>query len=342
MLDERKRVILYAIVHDYITTAAPVGSSHLVTKYKLGISPATVRHEMSALEEMGYLHQPHTSAGRIPTDEGYRFYVDGLTAGPGLTMAEERWVQQSFVSLNKEMSDLMRKTSALLAQLTSYVAIVLSPALKRSAIKHLDLISISPMRVLVVVITDTGCVAKRVIELTEPVAVDEVRRTEKLLNAKLGAKSAAQIRRGAQIGGEKDAAGCLTEKVLDVVLDLLEEEDEVDRVFLEGTSSILSQPEFGKLAKVQSLFETLEKGYTLLHVLGDAFEAQSTQVRIGSENPQKEIQDCSLVARKYRLGDDSFGAIGLLGPTRMNYLRAISAVECIAGNLSEVLEALHS
>lgn len=342
MLDERKEVILYALVHDYILTAAPVGSSRLVQKYKLGISAATVRNEMAALEEMGYLHQPHTSAGRIPTDEGYRFYVDSLKAQSGLTPAEQRWIQQSYLSLNKEMSDLMRKTSALLSNLTSYVAIVLSPPLKRSAIKHLDLVAISPRRVLVVVITDSGCVAKQVIELSESVSPEQVRKVERTLNAKLAAKTASQVRRGSQIALGDEVAGVVGEQVLDTVLDLLEEEDEVDRVFLEGTSSMLSQPEFGKLAKVQSLLETLEKGYTLLNVLGGVFEAQRTQVRIGAENPQKEIQDCSLVATNYRLGEDSFGAIGLLGPTRMNYLRAISAVECIAENLSEVLDSIHS
>lgn len=342
MLDDRKQVILYALVHDYITTASPVGSSRLVQKYKLGISAATVRHEMAGLEEMGYLHQPHTSAGRIPTDEGYRFYVDSLKAQSGLTPREERFVQQSFLSLNKEMSDLMRKTSGLLSQLTNYVAIVLSPALKRSVIKHLDLVSMTPTRVLMVLITDTGCVAKHVIELKTPADGNDVRRVERALNSKISGKTAAQIRRGIHIAPRSDAAGVLGDSVLDAVLQLLEEEDEVDRVFLEGTSSILNQPEFGKLQKVQSLLETLEKGYTVLQVLGDVFEAQRIQVRIGSENPQKEIQECSLVATKYQLGEDTFGAVGLLGPTRMNYMRAISAVECIAQNLNEVLESMHS
>lgn len=342
MLDERKTVILSVLVHDYIMTASPVGSSRLVAKYKLGISPATVRHEMAVLEEMGYVHQPHTSAGRIPTDEGYRFYVDSLKAAGGLTPAEERFIQQSYLSLNKEMGDLMRKTSALLSDLTSYVAIVLSPALKRSAIKHLDLVLMGPMRLLAVVITDAGCVAKQVVELKEPADAEAVGRVERALNGRLAGKTAGQIRRGVQIAPRSAAGGPLGERILDTVLELLEEEDEVDRVFLEGTSSILNQPEFGKLAKVQTLLETLEKGYTLLHVLGDVFEAQHTQVRIGAENPQKEIQDCSLVAAQYRLGEDSVGAIGILGPTRMNYLRAISAVECIAENLSEVLDSIHS
>jgi len=342
MLDERKSAILGALVYDYILTAAPVGSSRLVAKYKLGISPATVRHEMVLLEEMGYLYQPHTSAGRIPTDEGYRFYVDSLKAAGGLTPGEERFIQQSYLSLNKEVSDLMRKTSALLSHLTNYVAIVLSPGLKRSAIKHLDLVAMTPNRVLAVVISNTGCVAKKVIELAQPVDSEAVGRVERTLNSKLSGKTAVQIRRGVQIAARGQAAGPLGEQVLDTVLELLEEEDEAERVFLEGTSSILNQPEFGKLAKVQALLETLEKGYTVLQVLGDVFEAQQTQVRIGSENPQKEIQDCSLVATKYRLGEDSFGAIGLLGPTRMNYMRAISAVECIAQNLSEVLDSIHS
>lgn len=339
MLDERKQVVLYALVHDYILTAAPVGSSRLVQKYRLGISPATVRNEMSVLEEMGYVYQPHTSAGRIPTDEGYRFYVDSLKAQSGLTPAEERFIQQSYISLNKEMTDLMRKTSGLLAQLTDYVAIVLSPALKRSAIKHLDLVTLSPTRVLVVVITESGCVTKEVVELEEHVSGEDVQRVEQTLNAGLSGKTAQQIRRGAQVALDGDSPG---ERVLDIVLDLLEEEDEQDRVFLEGTTSILHQPEFGKLAKVQSLLETLEQSYTMLQVLGDVFEARRTQVRIGSENPHKEIQDCSLVTAQYRFGEDGYGAVGLLGPTRMNYMRAISAVECIARNLSEVLDSIRS
>ncbi|RJQ51760.1 MAG: heat-inducible transcription repressor HrcA [Actinobacteria bacterium] len=342
MLDERKRIILYALVHDYIMTAAPVGSARLVQKYKLGISAATVRHELAALEEMGYLYQPHTSAGRIPTDEGYRFYVDSLKeVSSGLSNAEQRWVQQSFTSLNKEMTDLMRKTSTLLSQMTNYVAIVLSPALKRSAIKHLDLVSISPRSVLVVVITETGCVVKQVIELKEDASSEDVRRIEELLNEKLASKSAAQIRRGADIRTSPPLTP-LVDILLDTVLELLEEEDEADRVFLEGTAMMLKQPEFGKLARVQSLLETLEKGYTMLGLLGDVLQTQTLLVRIGAENPQKEIQECSLVAANYHLGEDTLGAIGLLGPTRMNYLRAISAVECVAQNLNEVLDSMRS
>lgn len=342
MLDDRKQLILYTLIHDYIVTASPVGSGRLAQKYKLGLSPATVRHELAQLEEMGYLHQPHTSAGRIPTDEGYRLYVDGLTAQSGLTPAEQRFIHQSFMSLNKEMSELMRKTSVLLSELTNYVAIVMSPALKKSVIKHLDLVSISPHRVLAVIITDAGCVAKDIVELKDKVTPDAVKRVERELNSKLQSKTAGQIQRGVELRAEKDAAGGLGEQVLDAVLHLLEAEDEIDRVFTEGTSAILSQPEFGKLARVQSLLETLEKGYTLLSVLGDVFVAQGAMVRIGSENPQKEMRECSLVATRYRLGEESSGAIGLVGPTRMNYTRAISAVECIAQNLSDVLDSLRS
>ncbi|MHB0976260.1 MAG: heat-inducible transcriptional repressor HrcA [Candidatus Aquicultorales bacterium] len=339
-LDERKRQILYAAVQEYILTAEPVSSIKLVSKYKLNVSSATVRNELSALEQLGYLHQPHTSAGRMPTDSGYRYYVDSLIRNNSLSREEMRTIDFLFSALSREMEGLMRDTSLMLSKITRYVAVVLAPTIKTSAIKHLDLVRLSAQTVLAVIITDTGLVAKKTLILKDPVDELQLREIEGIIDPWIKGLTASQIREKQQsllsVFPQNEAVMLA---ILNEVVDCLEKEEK-DQVFLDGTSNILNLPEFEDFHKVQGLLETLEQGYVLLNWLQESLTGKGVIVRIGSENEMASAKNYSLVASRYGADDHSQGTVGIIGPTRMDYARAMAAVEYIAGNLSKALGAL--
>jgi heat-inducible transcriptional repressor len=340
ILDERKKAILRAVVHDYITTAEPVGSRAITEKHGLGVSPATVRHELGMLEDLGYLRQPHTSAGRVPTDLGYRFYVDTLSAvrlGP----AQRATIDGIFATVSKEIEDLMSETSVLLSRMTLHTGIVFAPALGKSAFKHIDLVLLSPDTVLMVLITDAGCVEKQVLELKSEVTTEDLTQVETVLNQHLARLNIDQVktRRSEMLKHAVNCQGLLRE-VFGKIVDQMDKE-ESKRIFLGGTFHFLRQPEFESVKRVQSILEALERRYVLLRLLGDTFSESQVVVRIGSENRQSEIRDCSFVAANYRFGGKSLGTLGILGPTRMDYAHVISTVKYFADTLSQVLESLH-
>lgn len=341
LLDERKKQILYAVVHNYILTAEPVSSRAIAEKYQLKVSPATVRHEMGTLEKMGYLKQPYTSAGRVPTDLGYRFYVDRL-ADVELNPIEQVTISRLFATISREIEDLMKETSVLLSRMTSYTGIVFAPLLKRSTFKHLDLVPLCPSTILMVLITDTGCVEKELIELKEEISDEEPSKVESDLNRSLSKLNIDQIKiKKKKMLKEVTLSKGLLKEVFERIIDLMDREEN-ERIFLGGTSHILQQPEFEDVEKVQGLLEALEQRYVLLYLLKDAFSQSQVFVRIGSENQQSEMRDCSIVTARYRFAGKDLGTIGILGPTRMDYARVISMVKYFAQSLSEVLESLHN
>jgi heat-inducible transcriptional repressor len=339
-LDERKRAILRAVVHDFITTAEPVSSRAITEKYRLEVSPATVRHELGILEGMGYLRQPHTSAGRIPTDLGYRFYVDTLSV-VRLNAVERATIDRIFATVSKEIEDLMSETSVLLSRMTLHTGIVFAPALGKSAFKHINLVLLSSDTVLMVLITDTGFVEKQLLELKSEVTPGDLVQVESVLNQHLARLNIDQVKTK---HGEllKHAVNCqdLLKEVFGKIVDQMDKE-ESKRIFLGGTFHFLREPEFESVKRVQDILEALERRYVLLRLLGDTFTESQVVVRIGSENQQSEIKDCSYVAANYRFGGKSLGTLGILGPTRMDYAHVISTVKYFADTLSQVLESLH-
>lgn len=343
MLDARKKAILFVAVQEYILTAELVSSQKLVEKYQLGVSSATVRNELAALEELGYLRQPHTSAGRIPTDSAYRFYVDSTSDKPGLTAQEEKSIVKLYSAINKEMEELLQETTKILSNLTSYIAVVMTPTFKRSTIKHIDIVSLSLRHVLLVLITDKGQVLKRTVAVDE--AGKETENIERLLNEKLQGLDQSEISKlkdEIELPELPDRGTLkLIRTLIDEIADMIKSDDK-ERVFLRGTSSIFYQPEFEDLQKVQGLLGSLEHGYRLLQWLEDSYRTEKVLVRIGSENLDKNIKECSVIASSYQVDSDTLGTLGIIGPTRMNYARAISAVELIAFNLSRALNDLRS
>jgi heat-inducible transcriptional repressor len=337
MLNERRRRVLKALVEEYVVSAQPVGSKTLVERYELGCSPATVRNELSILEETGFVVQPHVSAGRLPTDTGYRDFVDQLLSTVG---GDE--LEPAHLSHAHEVDELMRETSALLTRLTDSMAVVLAPSLSLARVKRIDLLSMSQSRALFVLITESGQVLNRHIVLPESVSPERLSEAERALNASLMGKRADEIRplRAALLEardpGQAEGAEALFGQVMDEILDALEEADR-DRLYHVGVPALLAQPEFHDADRARSLIECIEDGLALLDALSEALSDPGVIVRIGHENRRIELGSVSIVATSYDSGT-SDGVVGIIGPTRMNYQRAIAAVQTVAEGLSDALK----
>lgn len=333
MLSERRRRVLGALVEEYVNSAHPVGSKALVERYELHCSPATVRTELSILEETGHVFQPHTSSGRIPTDSGYREFVDELLArleAEGAPTDETRSQQLAAA----EMDDLIRQASSLLTRLTDCMAVVLAPTLARATIRRIDLVPLAPQRALVVLITGSGQVVNRHIELGEESTPERLAGIESALNSSFDSKKASEIRRLRRALAESTRDG-LVDPVVDAILECLAEADN-DRMYHGGMVALLSQPEFADAGHVRPLVRALEDGLTMLEALSGLLEQQGVAVRIGHENRRAELENVSIVATTY--GDESGeGVVSVVGPTRMDYSKAISAVRLAAEGLNQAL-----
>lgn len=339
MLSERRRAVLAALVQEYVDTMQPVSSKALVERHGLGCSPATVRSELAALEESGYVVQPHISSGRVPTDRGYRAFVDDVReriGTGGLSAEEVERIHRVYETLELELDEVLRETSVLLSRFTNYVAVVAAPALRRARLKRVSVVPLAERRALVVVVTDSGQVADRMLELNEHVPEGVLAEVERYLTAVLEDKIGEQVvdvREGAGPGG--DVFARTTIQVLDAVADCLREADE-DRVVTGGVAALLSQPEFADPAAARPVVEALEDGITMLKILTDVARSREVTVRIGHENPIEALGSASVVASPYgRRG--AMGVVGVIGPTRMHYPRAIGAVRAVADTLTEIL-----
>ena len=334
MLNERRRRVLQALVEEYIVSAIPVGSKTLVDRYELGCSPATVRNELSILEETGYVLQPHVSAGRMPTDTGYRNFVDGLLVSGGTPLAGDD-LSASRVSHVVEVDELMRETSIALTQLTSCLAVVLAPSISLTRVRRIDLLSMSPRRALFVLITSSGQVVNRSIELAVAATPERLAEIELALNTALDGKRASQIRPLRDAIEQGHTADGLVGRIADEILDALGEADR-DRLYHVGVPALLAQPEFHDAERARPLIEFLEDGISVLEALSEVLGTREITVRIGSENRRAELGNVSIVATNYGT-DDADGVIGVIGPTRMDYPRAMAAVRAVADGLSEAL-----
>jgi heat-inducible transcriptional repressor len=335
MLDERKLEVLRAIVEDYVSTNEPVGSKVLVERHHLGVSPATIRNDMGALEDEGYITQPHTSAGRVPTDKGYRLFVDELSTVKPLTPAERRAIEE-FLRGAVDLDDVVNRTVRLLAQLTRQVAVVQYPSLSRSSVRHLEIVRLSDTRLMVVLITDTGRVEQRVVELPGPLTEDEVAELRADFNSRIAGRPLA------------DAASLVTDlpetvpaaarptliAVLATVLETLVERVD-ERVVLAGTANLARGSALDFPGTIRPVLEALEEHVVLLRLLGDTGDPQTVHVSIGGENPHAGLQTASVVSTAY--GANALASLGVLGPTRMDYPGAMGAVRAVARYVGQIL-----
>lgn len=340
MLDERKRKILNAVVYRYIMTGQPVGSKALAETLNLGISPATIRNELSSLEDMGYLYQPHVSAGRVPTYLGYRFYVDNLTGRIRLGVEERRAILALFSSKTRELEQLLQETTHLLSRLTRAAAMVIAPRLDRNSFKHIDLVSLRDDLILMVVITDTGRVEKMTLSLESPVKPEDIEMVQNYLNEKLSGKKLDQLEnidpeellKGVR---EKELARAALEGIVEMMF-----REEYEKVYVGGAVNLLRGLDQEGLEKIEGLLRKFEEQYHLLNMLKEVIRANEMVVKIGDENLATELRSFSLIATPYNIGDEMAGTISVLGPTRMDYARVIPTVDFIARSLSRALETL--
>ncbi|MCR4441335.1 MAG: heat-inducible transcriptional repressor HrcA [Peptococcaceae bacterium] len=334
-MDDRKQKVLHAIILDYIATADPVGSRTIARKYDLGVSPATVRNEMADLEEMGLIEQPHTSAGRIPSQSGYRYYVDCLMKKEPVAQEAKEKIRGALMSCIKETETLMQIAGKLLSQLTNYTALVLAPFYGKNTLKYIQLLPVDAGKAVLVIVLDNGHVEHRLVDVPDSMREEEFTALSALLNNHLRGLSVEQWRPSVlqsiyhQLDNQK--------KFLRHVMELIEEslsQDNEQKVYLGGTINILNQPEFKQIEKVKALFELLEEQDVLKEVLIPERET-GISVRIGTENRHQGMKDCSLITATYHLNGKLIGTLGLLGPTRMEYSKAISIVEFLTTALTE-------
>ena len=341
-LNERKKKVLLAIIRDYISTAEPVGSRTISKKYELGVSPATIRNEMADLEESGLIEQPHTSAGRIPSDLGYRYYVDYLMQKEELTDAQKKVIWEKIKNTSLEIDSILRCAGQLLSDLTDYAAMITVQSIKeKSVIKHIQLISMTPELVMVVVVLDTGAVYHRIIKVPETVTQEELNHVSFVLNSKLSKLDLEYVKPTLikDIYMELSRYKFFLDFILDLFQQGMSDSNKASRVYMGGIYNILGQPEFRDVERVRALLELLEKEEILTKILMEN-QNKELSVRIGVENTEEQMKECSIVAATYYLGDEAIGTIGVLGPTRMEYAKVVAVVEHLASVLNTVLSKL--
>lgn len=342
-LDTRKVRILQAIVNDYVQTTRPVGSERLIEVYKLGCKSATVRNEMAEMADMGYLVQPHTSAGRIPTDRGYRYYVDELMNPPAaLTPEETQRAQDHATRIQNEIADILLQTCRILSGLTSYPSLATDPSTQTTTVRHIYLSGASPRHALLILLLSNGHVEHRLVEL-EAVPGESVLTalanylTQTLEHCEV--EEVARVLSAQEIPAELATHSAMLAKfsatLLQVVASLSER-----RVYMEGTSQFLRQPEFQDVHRLETLLNALEKRSALYQVLSRALRDCEVTIIIGTENEYEPMQECSVITTSYRIGTRQAGYLGVVGPTRMDYDRAAAAVGLMAQSLSQMLTNL--
>jgi len=333
-LNERKIKILEAIINDYIATAEPVGSRTIYKKYDFGISAATIRNEMSDLEDLGLITQPHTSSGRVPSQKGYRLYVDKLIKQHELSANETDYLQEVIQKNLNRIDYLMQETAKAVSVLTQYTTIVKEPRPKKIRLKHLQIIPVDEATILLVVLVDNKSVANHFVDLQSPISAQVVAELSGFLNAvlkgkpldEIGPKFADEIK--AQLGEHAPLLGPVVDSVVQILM-----REERAQIYLSGANNILTHPEFSDIVKAQTIFQALEEQEFLSNMLGDS--RGKIEIMIGDENTLQEMKDCSIIKANYMMDGENFGTIGILGPTRMNYAQVVSVLNAMVDRINK-------
>jgi heat-inducible transcriptional repressor len=337
MQEERRLAVLRAIVEDYVHTEEPVGSKALVERHGLGVSSATVRNDMAALEEEGYITQPHTSAGRVPTDKGYRLFVDRLTTVKPMSAAEKRAIA-TILDGAVDLDDVVQRSVRLLAQLTRQVAIVQYPTLSRSTVRHVELVGLAPNRLLVVLILSTGRVEQRVVELAAEVDEQALADLRVLVNRTATGEVIADANAGlAALLTDQTPVPPATRAVVETLIEAMSDHRSDERIVVGGAANLARYGDSFDSA-VRPLLEALEEHVVLLKLIGEASSSEPLTVRIGHEGPYQELASTSVVAAGYGPGELALARLGIVGPTRMDYPGSMAAVRAVARYVSRILD----
>lgn len=336
-LDERNRRVLQAVIDSYIASGLPIGSNVLVKRYDFGVSSATLRNIMAELEELGLLTHPHTSAGRIPTDQGYRYYIDSLISIENETEDINDHLRQAPPLHGEDLDELMEEVSRFLAELSQCAGVVVAPSEPGARYRHVEFVRLRGRQVLIIFVTASGIVQNKLIELDEGVRQQDLNRFSAYLDDELEHWTLNEVR-------ERLIEKMREEKLL--FMQLMDETyrasqevqgRESEKVYIEGASHILETPEFANVEKMRALFKAFEDKYKLLKLLERSVAAQGIKVFIGSENPFFEMQECSMVVSSYKAGANVVGTLGVIGPTRMQYKQVIQVVDYTSKLLTKLL-----
>jgi heat-inducible transcriptional repressor len=339
LFSDRMRKILESVIEDYILTAGPVGSRTISKKSHLSLSPATIRNIMADMEEMGLLSQPHTSAGRIPTEKGLRFYVDSILHVQELSDSEQEEIRSKYLSHQAEATDLFRETSRILSSSSHYLGVVWAPRMSFAVLQHIEFVKLKKHLVLAILVSTTGLVHNRIIEVEEDFSQSELDHLSDFMNGFLTGLTLHQVREKLleQMKREKNAYDRLLDQALKLGEKAFSSTDDAD-VFIEGRTNIIHEPEFGSVSRMTDLFRTFEEKATLVKLLDKCMDPKGVQIAIGSESQVQEMETCSIVTSTYSCKGEVLGALGVIGPRRMNYSRVIPLVDYTAKLLTEILE----
>ncbi len=338
MLNVRHQGVLRAIVHDYIRTAEPVGSRTISRKHDFALSPASIRMIMADLEDAGYVTQTHTSSGRVPTDKGYRFFVDSLMDRASLTRAEVEKIEQHVGPAATEVDDLLKEAGKLLSALSPYVAVAVAPGLNESHFQRVEFVSLAPHRVMVILLTDTALIHHKTVLVQEAMSQDDLDRIGRFLCDLLKGRTLREMRDVllSQMAEEKAQYDRMLAQAIQLGQRVLDIDAEAN-VFVAGAAHIADQPEFADVQKMKAIYQAFEDKSKLVWLLSECIRNDVCRIVIGREIPIQEIQDMSVVAAPYRRGGQILGVVGVLGPTRMDYGHTVALVETTATMLSRSL-----
>ena len=339
MLDERKRQVLQAIIDDYISTAEPIGSRTIARKAGLGVSPATIRNEMSDLEALGFLEQPHASAGRIPSAKGYRFYVDCLMGPQQVSDRDTALINQWFEQKVRRLDEAFQETVRVLSRVTRNVSLLVAPQAPLCKFKYMQFLPFDETRVVVIVVTDTGVMENRLMAIPPGTSPEELQRISGALNHWLGGLALPDIKASLleQIKNDVLPRPDLIESALALLREATGGPSAGEKVYLGGTTQLLNQPEFRDVEKVKNLLSMLEEE-RLLHDILHTQDGNGVIVTIGQENKFSGIQDCSVIQASFRLDGQTVGTLAVLGPTRMEYARTMAVIEFMQKHMELILK----
>ena len=336
VLDERKYMILKAIIDDYIITAMPVGSRTVSRKKGVGFSPATIRNEMSDLEELGYLAQPHTSAGRVPSDKAYRLYVDSLLNSEELTVEEKKRIEDYIARRSGQVEDVIRAAADILADATQYTSVVVAPRIQSLRIKRVQMVPVDENTALMIVVTSAGIIKDALISIPPDMSSENLYSISEMLTRELKDHTLSEVR---QIFARVFRDMSMNRRLLGGVMKVMEEklvENAPEDIVIGGTTKLLNYPEYSDIEKAKNFLTLFENKDRLAGMLKRAGGMEIT-IRIGRENEIEALQNCSLVTATYRVGNNASGTLGVIGPTRMNYRRVVSMMEYMGEVISKML-----
>ena len=337
-LNDRSKQILEAIIEDYIATAEPVGSQTITRRHPMQLSPATVRNVMADLEEMGFLASPHTSAGRVPTDKAYRFYVDSLLEVRRVAREEREEIRRRCQLAGRDVGSVLKETSRLLSSVSHYTGIVAAPRFASNVFRHIEFVKLGGKRLLAVLVSRNGTVQNKIIETEAEFDGGELVRMANYLNELLAGLTIGQVRQRIleEMENEKTRYDMLMSRALALSQQTLDENGA--ELFIEGQANILEQPEFADLARMKEIYRTFEEKGQLLGILDRCLDAPGVHIFIGSESPLGQLAGMSLITSTYMTGKNTMGVLGVVGPTRMGYAKVIPIVDYTARLVSKLLE----